>query len=750
MIMFKKMDKKKKTIFFALILLSLLIIFFPYIFLGRKFFNSYDTLNQHIPFYTEFRNKIYGGESIFWSHNFMFGGSFLTGKTFYLTTDIFSYIFLLFPFLEVVDVLFLLQLLKSFLSYIGMFRFLDEFNFSFKSKITCSIVYTFSSWIFLFYGMQSFISFVALIPFFFTGIEHYLKENKTIEVFIFTILLIGSNYYLFYSLSIFLIFYWIIRYCLYKSIKTDVKLFVKRTIFLIIIYLLAVGVSSPILIPVIYEMLHNTRVVYSGTSGFLWKPFSIYIDILLKFISSPIYVSKGYETILQSNYYRIDQIGLFISSCFCVLFPQVFIICPKQKKKICIISTLLILLFLLTQFGCSMFHGFSEPSFRWTIFVLFVFCIIFAYILDRIYLVNKRMLVISLSINIVIGLLLIFGFDMFNSSRIQLITLSISLILMIFYSFFIITNYKYIYYIIIFEIIVQGLTANCLWKDRFQNSYSYDFIPEKYFEKMNIHDEFYRVWISDYYVDMDYNCDFNFNNNLILGYKGLYIYDSAYQASLFPLMKSYNQMYHWYKLPYDGIMTATSTKYYVAKNIEDIPNQNIEYVEKIGNSEYNLYLNKDYKMFGYTNNNVCSFQNWNSIDLYVKDALLKDNLIINENDIVENKIEDLEKTDTHYLTNLSYTSDTIDGDIETTTDELLFLSIPYDRGWNIYCDENIMKKIQTDGGFMSILVPKGVHHIHMEYKPFGFSVGCIISFVSICIFVLIIVFNKKDIISIKK
>ena len=103
-----KMTNKEKKIFVSVIFVSLIVVFFPYFFMGRKYLNTFDTLNLHIPFYTEFRNKIYSGDSMFWSHNFLFGSSFLTGKAFYLTTDIFcpinmniysfSICFIVFPF----------------------------------------------------------------------------------------------------------------------------------------------------------------------------------------------------------------------------------------------------------------------------------------------------------------------------------------------------------------------------------------------------------------------------------------------------------------------------------------------------------------------------------------------------------------------------------------------------------------------------------------------------------------------------
>lgn len=743
-----RMTNKEKKIFVFVIFISLIIVFFPYLFMGRKYLNTFDTLNLHIPFYTEFRNKIYSGDSLFWSHNFLFGSSFLTGKAFYLTTDIFSYIFLLFPFLEVVDALFVIQLIKCIVSYVLMYYFLNEFNISFKSKIIGSLAYTFSGWIFLFYGMLTFSSFAVLLPLLFIGIEQYLKNNRIVLIFISVILLIFSNFYLFYSLSLFLVFYWIARYLLYINDKFIFKEFIKKTLFLLLIYLLGMAVTSPIMIPAVDGMINNPRISGSGASEILWRPLRIYFDMFIKFISSPIYVSKPCNTVLQSNYYRLDQIGLFTTSCSCLLLPQILFIDSKRKRIICLIFSIITALFLFTQTGCSIFHGFSEPSFRWTLFITFVICFIFPYLLDRKEKINKNVLIISYLIYIVISLVFIIHYKMHFTAKVQFFAIALSLLLMGIYICLIIKNNQLIHYLILIEVVGLGLISNLLWKDKFQNSYCYDFIPSNYFQTIDDKNEFYRVWIADEHVDMDYNKDFNYNTNLVLNYKGFYSYDSEYESYLTDLIKSYGQYFQWYGFSYEGITTVASAKYYVAKSEEEIPNDNIKLIEKIGNSDYYLYFNNDYRQFGYTNNNVYSFEKWIYEGTEIKDQIIKDNLIINDEDIQHYKLNNLQQVESHYLSNLKYASDSFDGDITTETDELLFLSIPYNKGWKIYCDNKELNRIITDAGFVSVLVPKGNHHIHMRYVPYGFKAGCIISVVSILAFVLII--NKNKFIKVNK
>ena len=731
------MNKKEKIIFVSIILVSILIVYFPYLFMDREFYNSYDTLNTHIPFYTEFRNKIYSGDSILWSHNFLFGSSFLTGKAFFLTSDIFSYVFLLFPFLEVVDALFVMMLIKNIISYYGMYRFLSEFNFNFKTKIVCSLAYTFSGWFFLLYGMPTFVSFAAILPFFFTGIEKYLKDNKTLEIVLTTPILICSNFYFFYSLSIFLVFYWIARYLLYSSSDFKFLNFFKKTIILLFLYCIGIGISAPIIVPAIYEMLNNARATSVDSLNILWEPLNIYINMFIKFVSSPAYINKPYNAVLQSNYYRLDQIGLFTSCCTCIVLPQLYSLVSGKKRKIIVIFSVIACLFLFTQYGCSIFHGFSEPSFRWTLFLTFLFCILLAYVFNNIEKISKKLLIITLVCYLALIILIIFNYQIFQNSKSQSLFLSLSLFLMIIYTIGLIKHDDKILYLIACEIVIIGFISNYMWKDTYQKSYQYDFIPNNYFQSIDDSDEFYRIWIANENVDMDYQKDFNFNSNLVLGYKGLYSYDSTYQTSINHLLKSYEQYYQWYSFVNNGIMNAVSTKYYVAKNEYEIPNSNIQFIEKIGNSNYNLYLNKDYKKFGYMNNNVISLEDWSSCDIYTKDELINNYLIISDSDISSYNLNDLSEIAPNSLSNLSYTSNTINGDISTNEDGLLFLSIPNDKGWHIYCDGIELTKIQTNAGFISVIVPQGNHHINAKYFPYGLKLGCVFMVLSISIYLLI-------------
>ena len=84
----------------------------------------------------------------------------------------------------------------------------------------------------------------------------------------------------------------------------------------------------------------------------------------------------------------------------------------------------------------------------------------------------------------------------------------------------------------------------------------------------------------------------------------------------------------------------------------------------------------------------------------------------------------------------------IEGNINVNNDKnVLLLTIPYDKGWNIYVDDNKINYDICFDSFICLDLDKGKHNIKMNYVPSGFIVGLIIS--SLAFIVTIIYIRKK-------
>lgn len=171
--------------------------------------------NHFVTFYTEFQRLLQSGEMPFWSHNFFLGTNIIASKSYYFISDIYAYLIFIFRNMEILDVMLIMQFAKCFTSFILMNLLLKEFNINKNIRFLFSLLYTFSSFTMIFLGIPMFLTFSSLLPLLFISIEQFIKKDSLILIAVSSFLLICSSYYLFWSISVFLLIYWPIRFFSY-------------------------------------------------------------------------------------------------------------------------------------------------------------------------------------------------------------------------------------------------------------------------------------------------------------------------------------------------------------------------------------------------------------------------------------------------------------------------------------------------------------------------------------------------------
>lgn len=99
------------------------------------------------------------------------------------------------------------------------------------------------------------------------------------------------------------------------------------------------------------------------------------------------------------------------------------------------------------------------------------------------------------------------------------------------------------------------------------------------------------------------------------------------------------------------------------------------------------------------------------------------------------KINDLSKRS---LKDIEYTNTTISGNITSDEKGILFLSIPYSKGWVATVDGKKVDTLTVNTGFTGILLDKGFHDIQLEYHSPWLKLSLLISLLGIIILLIII------------
>lgn len=95
------------------------------------------------------------------------------------------------------------------------------------------------------------------------------------------------------------------------------------------------------------------------------------------------------------------------------------------------------------------------------------------------------------------------------------------------------------------------------------------------------------------------------------------------------------------------------------------------------------------------------------------------------------------------LTNIKYTEGSVKGKIKIDQDGLLYLSIPYSRGWKAKVDGNSVNLLETNQSFMGLPLKKGDHVIELNYVTPYFKEGAIVSVSMLIASILIILRTRK-------
>lgn len=95
------------------------------------------------------------------------------------------------------------------------------------------------------------------------------------------------------------------------------------------------------------------------------------------------------------------------------------------------------------------------------------------------------------------------------------------------------------------------------------------------------------------------------------------------------------------------------------------------------------------------------------------------------------------------LNNIQINANGLSGNLNFEKDGYLAFSISYDDGWNVYIDGERVKSEAIAGAFLGVNVDAGKHEICIKYEPIGYKVGSYLTIISICVLVIIIIYEKK-------
>ena len=93
-----------------------------------------------------------------------------------------------------------------------------------------------------------------------------------------------------------------------------------------------------------------------------------------------------------------------------------------------------------------------------------------------------------------------------------------------------------------------------------------------------------------------------------------------------------------------------------------------------------------------------------------------------------------------------FSASSFSGNVSLNDNQLLFTTIPYDKGWHVYENGTELKTVMVANAFVGVDAGAGEHTLVFRYIPEGFVLGLIISIISLIIFVIVCIsyYIKKN------
>ncbi|WP_370778024.1 YfhO family protein [Holdemania massiliensis] len=730
-------------------------ILLPYIITDTPFMLGWDMRTQYSSFYENLKTMFIEMKQLhslpFYSWATFLGNNFWGSKLFYYH-DVFDYFtLLLFPFLEYNRVIMLQTFVKLIIAGFCFYHYGRYHRYSEATNIIGSLMFAFSSYALETLKDPFFLSFYIFIPLYFLTIDKYLQEKKKLGYIIITAFLAVTNYYHFYSLSIFSVFYFIYRYsCLHQTIKG----FFKEALLLIGCYFIAVMIAGFALVPEAFNIITNQRI--GNSSAFLkYDSIKTYFYVLTGlFFPSSIIINRTnefssiYTFVSQNN--TVLYVCLWAGSLCSLLLPQIF--SKKEENKNTKLFLFLNGILMLIPIGSSMMHGFSEPAFRWLQFPLFMNITFVLPYLENIRNTNKKLLfysVVFISGILLLGtpLLGIFAhvpfeqysreyalilttlpflwmayFIVIKGNRTGLIVFTFTEMLIVSY----LSVYSNSYYRQFSKDTIQGVT-HVLQNRNDLNRYLLELDEQN-------KNEFYRIYIDPSSVYWDYSTNLNLNFNIM----GLMTYDSTVSSSIVDMNKiSRIESYlPWsYEIKDPALVDFLCTKYAIVTDASQLPHQDFVQV-----GEFNylpVYQNLHYQNFLRSYNKISILE---QTELKSEDIL--DTLIVSQIDyeLLSNNVSLIGTVTCTYV---NHSGNTVFAGIDSSAESFISVAIPYDQGWNVKVNGQTVDIYSVNGGMIGFSVPSGYSEIQMIFTPQGFKIGLAASFFGLIALASLFVYEKR-------
>ncbi len=780
--------KKEKTLqAFIFAFIAFAVVILPITIYTKGYFIYYGDFNsQQLPFYYHASEMIKNGDFL-WDWGTDLGANFIGSYSFYLLFSPFFWLSLLLKQEYLMYAMSVLLCLKYAFASVTAYIYIRKFVKNVDCALIGALLYAFS-------GFQSFNVFfnhfhdvTAFFPLLLCAFEDRINKDKR-GIFALAIAFMAAlNYYFFAGQIIFGIIYLIMR-CSSSDFKIDAKKYgavLLEAVIGVMIACVALLPSALAIIdnPRVDDALYGIDMVAYSDNLKIWK-------ILQGFFMIP-------DAPARPNLFDNDNSQWASIAGYLPLFSMAGVIVFMDKKRqhwasrlvtVCIICAFV-------PFLNSMFYMFNGSYYaRWFYMPILIMAMMTASALEDKELDLSGGIKLCGYVTAAFGVIALLPtvedgevkwFSLPENGFYFYIPFVVSIVCLIFAN--IISKLKNEGKPFLKQTLIAVLTASCLstativyfgvylgpHPETFINSTfkAEEFVldvpvePSAETEIIKEDEETAVISENDFFrVDM---CDDYDNYPMFWGFSSIRNFHSIVPASI---MEFYSQIGITRDVcsepPYEDYMLRgfLSTKYYFADNSGTEKSttceiKGFEYLKAQNN--FDIYENKHFVPMGFTYEYYMPVSQTKELTEEQRKQMLIKAIVVDDQYVLENQstfklsqitdtnvteeqyYEECEKRKASACYSFEYGSEGFTAKTNLTDENLVFFTVPYDKGWTAYVNGVETEIIKTNYGFMAVKGEVGENIIKFSYLPYGLTAGIIISAVGLLAFILYLLIGNS-------
>lgn len=750
--------------------------FLPFFLKDGGFFIYFGDYNmQQLPFYIKIHEAVRSG-TFFWDMKTDLGSSIYTSYSFYLLGS--PFFWLTVPFKkEVLPVLLpVLIMFKIALASAGAYCYIRGYVKEKSSACIGGLLYGFCGFQMVSLVFNHFLDVTALFPFYLIAADKLAKEKKRGCFALMTACMAITNYFFFLGEVVFLAFY-----VLFRHVIGNKENHWKERLYLVCRFcaegVIGVLMAGFFLLPSILSVAGNSRVSQTifERNPFFYEEIKLYGALLKSLFLPPDLIRSA--TLFATKEGAIGSVSLFLPL-FAISGVIAFFIQKEKgdfRKRICVAS---LILALVPMGNALFFAGNATYYARWFYMPLLIMAMMTAVAIEEF---DTRAFGWGTMVcGILFGLFLLIGsLSKYVSGSLQewlliqnrsdyemeLIITGCSLLVLVYLVWILKKDRKkkYLY-------AVLASTVLCCVVSMYAHMHlGYNKVSElgrnNYQEQFLAALEFSEEEEGDFYrIEMD---ETRFNYGMLLDKPSVSAFISTISGSIM-------DFYHFAgierevesKIPYDrpGIRSLLSIRYYLCNekemqatwlDSENVPTGYEKMGEKTG---FSIYENANALRMGTVFSSFMLRSEYEKLTAEEKDLLLVYALVIEDEafkTVLSNETltcltaEEFQKGYPENKQNFEaqcrvlnrtaadtffYDDKVLTFSYTGTQGGMVFLSVPYSRGFTAYADGKEMELYMVDGGLMAVLVPAGTRTIELVYQEPGLSAGIVCSIIGVLLF----------------